>query len=214
MRQRRLQDRVSWASNICARAAGEWADAYRPSDSSNPIAPVNRFLRLPALFSGAQGHFIRPQRYGDVLAHGIFDYAYTKPGDYLVQGDTTWFIATQQPLLPALCVRTSRLVSFARPAAPTTTGVNSYGGVTAGTMTPLLTNWPASVTGFSGSGQPSAQLPSDSSVPLWTVLFPALPGIVLLPADLMSDDLGRNAIVAAAELTSLGWRVTVKQATT
>ena len=30
----------------------------------------------------------------------------------------------------------------------------------------------------------------------------------------MTDDLGRNAVVAAAELTDLGWRITVKQATT
>jgi len=30
----------------------------------------------------------------------------------------------------------------------------------------------------------------------------------------MQDDLGRNATVAAAELTALGWRLTVKQATT
>jgi len=30
----------------------------------------------------------------------------------------------------------------------------------------------------------------------------------------MTDDLARNAVVAAAELTDLGWRVTVKQAMT
>ena len=81
-------------------------------------------------------------------------------------------------------------------------------------MAPLLTGWPASVIGSSGSGQPSADLPSDSSIPYWTVLLPAVPGIVLLPADLMSDDLGRSAVVSAAELTALGWRLTVKQATT
>ncbi len=214
MRQKRLQDRISWASNICARAAGEWADAYRPSAPADPLAPANRFLRLPALFTGVQGQFTRPQGYGDALAHGIFDYAYTRAGDYLVQGEATWFIAAQQPLLPALCVRTSRIVSFARPAAPATTGVNGYGGVTASSVAALLTNWPASVIGSSGSGQPAAQLPSDSSVPFWTVLLPAPPGIVLLPADLMSDDLGRTAVVAAAELTALGWRLTVKQAIT
>ena len=214
MRQQRLQDRVSWASNVCARATGDWTDAYRPSGASDPLAPSNRFLRLPALFTGARGRFEQPQGYGDVLAHGIFDYAYTRPGDYLVQADRTWFVATQPPLLPALCVQTSRIVSFARPAAPATTGVNGYGGVTASTVTPLLANWPASVTGSSGSGQPSAQLPSDSGVPLWTVLLPALPGIVLLPADLMTDDLGRTATIVAAELTSLGWRLTMKQATT
>lgn len=205
---------MSWASNVCARMTGEWADAYRSSDASEPLAPANRFLRLPVLFTGTKGKFERPQGYGDALADGIFDYAYTRQGDYLVQGDTTWFIAAQLPLLPVLCVRTNRVVSFTRPAAPAVTGVNGYGGVTASGAVPLLTDWPASVIGFSGSGQPTAGLPSDGGVPFWTVLLPASSNIVLMPADLMSDDLGRAAVVAAAELTDLGWRLSVKQAIT
>lgn len=214
MRQDRVQDRISWASNACARAAGDWADAFRSSGVSEPLAPVNRFLRIPALFTGMQGKFVRPLAYGDALAHGIFDYSYTRPGDYLVQRNVIWFIAAQQPLLPALCVRTNRVVSFTRPVAPAATGMNGYGGVTAASVTPLLTGWPASIIGSSGGGQPSADLPSDSSIPYWTVLFPAALGVVLLPADLMTDDLGRSAVVAAAELTALGWRLTVKQAIT
>jgi hypothetical protein len=79
---------------------------------------------------------------------------------------------------------------------------------------PLLTNWPASVLGASGGGRPDTALPSDSSVPYWTVLLPAMPGVILHPSDLMTDDLGRAAVVAGAELTDLGWRLTVKQAIT
>ena len=214
MRQARLQDRIAWGSNVCARAAGDWADAYRPSGTSDPLTAANRFLRIPALFTGLQGRFVRPLSYGDALAHGIFDYAYTRVGDYLVQDDSIWFIATQDRLLPALCVRANRVVSFTRPMAPSATGTNDYGGVTAATVVPLLTAWPASVMGSSGGGHPSAELPSDSSVPYWIVLLPAFRGIVLLPSDLMSDDLGRSAVVSAAELTQLGWRLTVKQATT
>jgi hypothetical protein len=30
----------------------------------------------------------------------------------------------------------------------------------------------------------------------------------------MTDDLGRNAVVASAELTELGWRLAIMQATT
>lgn len=103
---------------------------------------------------------------------------------------------------------------FFRAAAPSSRGVNKYGGSTTTNNRPLLTNWPASVLGASGRGQPTADLPGDTSVPYWTVLLPAVPGVVLLPSDLMSDDLGRNAVVSGAELTELGWRVTVRQATT
>ena len=92
--------------------------------------------------------------------------------------------------------------------------MNTYGGVTTETNTALLTDWPASVLGVAGRGHSSADLPSDSSIPYWTVLMPAVPDVTLLQSDLMTDDLGRNAVVAAAELTDLRWRITVKQATT
>ena len=117
-------------------------------------------------------------------------------------------------LLPVLCVQANRIVSFWRPAAPSNTGVNTYGGVMTETNEALLSNWPASILGAAGRGRPDTDLPSDSSIPYWTVLLPAVPGVILRPSDLMTDDLGRNAVVAAAELTDLGWRITAKQATT
>ena len=210
----RLQDRIYWGNNVTARAIGVNTDAYRPSSVTNPVAAPNRFLRLPAAFTTPDNKFNRASGYGAALWHGIFDAAYTRPGDYLVQKKAIWFISSQQRLLPTLCVLTNRLVSFWRPAAPSKTGVNEYGGSTAATNTPLLSDWPASVLGASVRGHPDAKLPSDNSVPYWIVLLPAFPGVILHPSDLMTDDLGRGAVVAAAELTDLGWRITAKQATT
>ena len=200
-----LQDRIHRGLNTAARAIGAETDAYRPTDVSEPLDPTNRFLRLRAGFTAEDGKFARPNGYGDALWYGVFDAAYTQPGDYLVQGDVVWFVAAQQRLLPVLCVQTNRVVSFWRPAAPSNTGENTYGGVTTATNSALLSNWPASVLGASGRGQPNTDLPSDSSVPYWTVLLPAFPGVMLHPSDLMTDDLGRNAVVAAAELSDLGW---------
>lgn len=214
MRQEYLKDRVAWAGNIAARAAGAWADAYRPDSVNRPLAPHNRYLRLPALFTGFRGKFTRPLHFGESLAYGLFDAAYTRPGDYIVQDRVVWFIVSQDPLQPVLCARTSRVVSLFRPAAPAATGVNTYGGVTPANTTPLALEWPACITGVSGSGQPSADLPTDSGVPLWTVLLPEIPGITFLPSDLLVDDLGRSAVLAAGEKTQLGWRLTVKQAVT
>jgi hypothetical protein len=209
-----LQDRIHWGLNTAARAIGIPTDAYRPSGTSEPLDPTNRYLRLRAAFTAPDGRFARPNGYGDALWHGVFDAAYTRPGDYLMRQEAIWFVAAQQRLLPILCVRTNRVVSFRRPATPANTGVNTYGGVTTATNTPLLTNWPASVLGASGGGRPDGNLPSDGSIPYWTVLLPAFPGVILRPSDLMTDDLERNAVVAAAELTELGWRITARQATT
>ena len=209
-----LQDRIYRGLNAAARAVGADTDAYRPSGSAEPLAQRNRYLRLRAAFTGQDGKFARPNGYGDALWHGLFDAAYTRVGDYLVQQDSIWFIAAQQRLLPVLCVQTNRIVSFSRPAAPSNTGVNTYGGVMTTTNEMLLESWPASVLGASGQGRPDTGLPSDSSIPYWTVLLPATTSVILHPSDLMTDDLGRNAVVAAAELTDLGWRIAVKQATT
>ena len=210
----RLQDRISRGLGAAARAIGVRTDAYRPSDISDPLAPRNRFLRLHAAFSAADSKFGHPSAYGAALWQGVFDSAYTLPGDYLAQETGTWFVASQERLLPILCVRANRVVSFSRAAAPTANGVNDYGGVMLTSATPVLTNWPASVLGVGGGGRPEAGLPSDSSIPYWTVLLPAFPGVLLRPSDLMTDELGRTATVSAAELTELGWRLTVKQATT
>lgn len=214
MRQDRLKDRLAWGANIAARAAGTWADAFRPSGPNQPLSPRNRYLRIPALFTGFRGKFDRPLSYGEELAYGIFDSAYTQPGDYLVQDGAVWFIVAQDPLQPVLCARTSRTVSVSRPAAPSATGPNSYGGLTTATATRIAADWPACISGASGSGQPSADLPTNSSVPYWTVLLPNIPGVAFLPSDLLLDDLGRQAVVAAGEKTALGWRLTVKQAIT
>lgn len=210
----RLTDRVHRGLNAAARAVGADTDAYRPSGASDPLAPTNRFLRLRVAFTAHDGRFAHPNAYGEALCYGILDAAYTRPGDYLTQAEGVWFIAAQERLLPVLCVRTNRVVSFFRAEAPSGAGVNPYGGATTAKSRPLLTSWPASVLGVASRGHPTADLPSDASVPYWTVLLPAVPGVVLLPSDRMTDDLGRFAVVSAAELTELGWRVTVKQATT
>lgn len=210
----RLEDRIRWGLNVAARATGSMTSAFRPHGPEHPLAASNRFLRLHAAFSSFNGKFTRPNGYGVALWCGIFDAAYTRSGDYLVQRDATWFIAAQQKLLPVLCVQANRVVSFTRPAAQTSAGVNTYGGVTAANVTPLMTAWPASVLVASREGHPLANLPGDAAVSYWTVLLPACSGVVLQTADLMSDDLGRSGVVATTELSDLGWRLAVRQATT
>jgi hypothetical protein len=210
-----LQDRIGWGFNTCARNIGFTADAYRPVGPHDPLDMRNRFLRLPVAFSSAEGAlFARSNKYGNAIWHGLFDIAYIRPGDYLTCAEGVWFVADMQPLLPVLCVKTTRTVSFWQPSGVQTTGSASYSGVTAASTVPLMTNWPASVLGAGGAGSPEAGLPSDSTLPFWTILVPAMPGVVISPSDIMSDDLGRNAVVSASELTSLGWRISVKQATT
>lgn len=221
----RLADRVRRSYGRAAIVLGTWCDAYRPSDTADPLRSNNRFMRVQAAFSSPEGDFAHPVGYGQVAWWGVFDSAYTRPGDYLVReqaapgsanpGGGIWFIAQQQPLLPVLCVHANRMVSFARPTASTSSsGVGSYGGFTLADATTLLTGFPASVLNALGLGLDPTDLPADAPPKSWEVLLPGVPGLVLLDGDLMTDDLGRNAVVSSAELSELGWRLLVKQTTT
>ena len=224
----RLQDVISRGMGTAARRAGVVCDAYRPCDAVNPLAATNRYLQLSAAFNAEDPGFRRAHAYGQPVWYGVFDSAYTRPGDYLVErgGTRVWFIAMQPPLLPVVCVLTNRVASFARPAAPMLPGINSYGGVLHATLVPLMVDWPASVlAGGSGEREP-AELPSDVRLGGYSVLVPAVPRLTAAACDevsslralrsdeLMTDDLGRNYVVSSAELSEMGWRLLVKLATT
>lgn len=208
-----LQDRISQGLGAAARRLGENHDAFRPSGPNDPLAVANRFLRLPAWFNAQDPAGARPGAYGKPLWFGVFDAAYTRPGDYLSGPSGIFFIAAQQPLLPVLCVQTNRTVSASRPAAPRTAGVNAYGGLTRTATQPLLSNWPASVLAAGGGGETDANLPADGRNTQWSVLLPPTP-VALLASDLLRDDLGRTYVIAAPELTDLGWRILARQANT
>ncbi len=211
MQVRTLQDRIDRGRGTAARHIGAAYDAYRPSSTDHPLTPANRYLRLPAAFMPDDGSFKRPSGYGRPTWLGLFDSAYTQPGDYLSGPGGTFFIAAQQSLLPVLCVLATRTLTLSRTAAPTFPGMNSYGGTMLATATPLLVAWPASVL-TAGAGAPGT-LPGDANLPSWTILLPATP-VALLPADLIQDDLGRTYVIGTAELTALGWRILAKQAAT
>jgi hypothetical protein len=125
-----------------------------------------------------------------------------------------FFVASQAPLLPILCVRTNRTISIAQPSMQTNIAGNAYGGYTSGKSVMLMERWPASILGVGRSSHSTADLPSDQAVPYWTVLIPSPEGIVLSPGDIITDDLGRTAVIAGSELTDLGWRLSAKMATT
>jgi len=210
----RLQDRLYLGLGRSARYVGRTADAFRPRGPLNPLDPQNRFLRLPAAFVSAKGSASQTNVYGDALWRGIFDASYTQVGDYLVLESGRFFVASQAPLLPILCVRANRTVSIARPNMQTTTAANSYGGYTSSRSVILMEEWPASVLGENRSAASDTDLPTDQTIPYWAVLLPAAAGVVLSSGDIITDDLGRTAVITGAELTNLGWRINAKMATT
>ena len=209
MHLHRLQDVIARSLGSAARHIGATCQAFRPSCAIEPLAPENRYLRLNAAFTQDNLSFRSPVGYGHATWSGIFDSAYTRPGDYLTGPAGIFFISAQQKLLPTSCVLTTGTVSITRAAAPEVVGINPYGGFVSVMATPVITAWPASIL-FAGSGAPG-DLPGDASVPTWTILLPSTPA-PLNPADLITDDRGFRYVISSAEFTSLGWRILAKQA--
>lgn len=205
-----LQDRVARGLGTVARVVGQPADAFRPARPTRPLASENRFLRLPAAFHVGT-RFTTPERHGAPLWQGLFDSAYTRPGDYLAQGDAVYFIASQPRLLPVLCVKTNRVVRLSRGPITDRVGEVPYGGFDARELF-LLTEWPASMFGLRGAGLPRAHLPADVGRADWTVLLPASVPVAIQANDRLHDDLGREGIVAGVEESDLGWRLFVQEA--
>jgi hypothetical protein len=210
---RKLQDRIHFGLGRSARYVGQWADAFRPTGPLNPLETQNRFLRLPALFVSASGSGVRTNAFGEALWHGVFDASYTRAGDYIVLGSRIFFIASQEPLLPVLCVSANRTISVTRANAQGSAAANSYGGYTSGGSTILMEGWPASVLGEDRTSASAAALPINLGVPFWSVLVPSVAKIILSRGDLVVDDLGRMAVITGSELTNLGWRISAKLAT-
>jgi hypothetical protein len=210
----KLQDRLYWGLGLCARRLGQSTDAFRPSGPFQPLAAKNRFLRLPTTFTSSYGQYGQTNEFGNALWYGVFDASYTKPGDYLVTAHATYFVVSQAPLLPVLCTKTNRTISIARPNIQANTGSNAYGGYTSGGSTLIMVDWPASILGEGRTSHSTADLPTDQGTSYWNVLIPSHVGVVLSPGDIITDDLGRTAVISATELTDLGWRIIAKMATT
>ena len=209
-----IDDRRYYANGIAARYIGTATDAFRPSGTANPLNQANRYMRLDAAFEPAHGGISTTNDYGAAGWHGIFDASYTKPGDYLVSGNRTFFIASQWSLLPILCILTNRVVSIVRPALQTGVGANSYGGYLASGASTLVSNWPASILGIGDGVDAKAGLPNEQADAGLTILLPKAPAVLLSAGDLIADDLGRSILIGAAELTDLGWRLNARLAST
>lgn len=211
MQAGRVQDAIYRGLGRAGLVVGDWCELFRPEGGEGPLAATRRVLRLMAAFTAPDGRFTKPPTHGQVYWHGLFDAAYSRPGDYIRRADgAVWFVAAQPALHPVLCVRANRVIDVLRPVQAVGPGLAAYGG--AGVPVVVLRGWPASMVRGGGAGLGEAELPEAMQGGGWSVLLPALPGVVLREGDRVADDLGRIGVIAQAELSEPGWRLAVRRA--
>jgi hypothetical protein len=178
---------------------------YRPKGPNQPTNPRNRLIVLKAAFAAqGTGTPVAPN-YGQPLWQGKFDARYTRAGDYLVGESGVFFVARQWLGLQVQCILTNRTVTIVRPTAAVQ---GNYSGFFASPGERVIIGWPASVL-ESGSHSTSGK-PSETKLGNWEILLPVLP-VSLHVADVVEDDLGATYVIGAAEESSLGWRLFVRQ---
>ena len=79
----RFQDVIDRGLGIAARQLGSQYTAFRPKTGMAPLDVMNRFLNLPAWFNREVGQLRPLSGWADACWNGVFDRAYTLPGDYL-----------------------------------------------------------------------------------------------------------------------------------
>jgi hypothetical protein len=212
-----IQARLYAGYGQAAVRLGGSFDIYRPTGPLYPLSLANKVGETLAVFTVAESgyNFERGASYKDVLFDGLLDGSQTKVGDYLVsEGQGTYFVAAQQPLLPILCVLCNHTLAISAPGPAASFGAQSaYGGTDLADETLVAGGWPASVI-FDARGRAAeVGLPTDLPSPYFVILVPAA-WQDIRSSQFVTDEHGRRYTIGASERTALGWRVFAQQAVT
>lgn len=209
MDQAGISRKVNRGYGIAARFLGNPFTQYRPVD---PLAPLNNPLgSLMADFDTNPGFtYAAPSKFNNPVYYGLFDATNVQTNDYLIADRGTWYVAGMEPNKPVLCVGCNRTATFWH-LGPSPPSPAFYGGDIQRDRVRIMVDIPISeLNGTKGERNAAEQMPTDSRMQWSQVLVPALPGVTLRESDRMTDDLGRNFVLSACELTSLGWRLSAE----
>lgn len=209
----RLQSLVYYGYYQAALRIGLPFQQYRPTNAAAPLGTA--FATLVASFNAKDMKYGKPSAYGSPLWYCLADGRVMQVGDYLIGAPGTFFIASMQPILPIQAVECNRVVTVYRPQQQTAVGAAPYGGNTADNQTAIATGFPASILINAKADKGVVSLPGDARSAWWNMLLPIIPGgVTIEDADVVIDDLENRYVISAAELTDMGWRITMAESET
>jgi hypothetical protein len=216
--QAAIQAKVNRGLGVAAIEIGVGCEWYRASSAYSPISDGNWLGTLQVLFDTAPDLMQRTPRRRDKPEEwfGAFDTTRVLVGDYLTTPNSeTLFVGAIDPFRPARLVLCNRTVDIRQPAMKVGYGaIGGYGGDTRAAETVLASSWPCAIVQGSKGETGDARLPGDVKLPWSIVILPVIPHVVLRNDLILVDDLNFRRIVSQAELTPLGWRLSVVLETT
>ena len=206
-----LQAKICSGYAKAAARLGSRYMRYRPRGAGAVLTPENMIGPVTAAFDVDPGFtFKAPSKYTNPIFYTLLDGNLVQPSDYLVGVDGTFFVAGMQSLVPILCLQCNVNLTISRPPGNTGHGAQPYGGLIPGADIPVIASWPASVLQGTKGEKGDTNLPGDVRMPWYAAKLPNLPGGALIKtADEVVDSTGARYKVSSAELTGLGWRLTL-----
>lgn len=203
-----LQNRIYKGYDKAAQRIGINFTIYRASTAINPLDPANAHGSIMASFN-VSWSYERANKYGNAVWQLVADGTLLQPYDYLKSTDQTYFVAGMQLTLPMLAVSCNQTVTIKRQTGPTGVGYQGYSGYDDTTAQTIYQNCPASYLQGTRGTQSDVNLPTDVKMPWFIVLIPYLGNQTIQTGDFLQNSNGINHIISSAELTDLGWRLTI-----
>lgn len=216
----RMQDKLNRGYAKAASKIGFDYRQYRPQVGLAALDEAGFLAVLKASFDANANKYSLPQTFGKPVWTGLWNGALTRPGDYLTDGTTTFFIASQRPLLPMQAVECNATVSLHRPSdgpapEPDHGYQEGYGGDVQDNEQSVSLLYPCSLLGSGRSESTATGLPSEGrSDQGMSVILPLLPGDMHIElGDVLREQDGTRYLVTGVEWTRMGWRLNAVQTT-
>lgn len=205
-----VQSRVDYGYAKAASVLGPLYRQYRADGPNNPTAmpmgSLNAWITTDAALKGAT-----PMTFGKPQCFAAIERDQLQIGDYLVGPAGIFFVSCLDYPGPVGLVYCNRTVSIARAQDILAIGASTQRfGAAIQTAQPFMTGWPVSLLQLGGGSKMAStgmNLPTDAKAPGVAILLPLTTPQIRFN-DVVTDDLGQAAMVASAELSALGWRLT------
>lgn len=206
----KLQSKIYAGYAKAAKRIGYVYDVYRPAAAADPL--TDKVASLHASFSAQEWTYTRPGLPEKPYWYCLIDGRATQLGDYLVHGESVYFIGGMQDLLPILAIECNRRIWVMRPPADDAVGNVGYSGLCAGDDDYVVGSpggeggWPCAEL-FGGKTRTHAELPASGDEHGFRIWLPVSLPVVLASGDIVVDDLGRRFSVGGAERSEQMWRL-------